>query len=368
MSRFDDTPVGGDAHGRPYLVHAPRSLDLDRARGALLGLAVGDALGTTLEFTTPEAAPFSPPLSGPHTDITGGGPFRVAPGQVTDDTQMATVLARSLMTHGGFVADALAVGYVEWGRVAFDVGHQTRAALELVAAGVPAAEVGRRVWLDTGRRAAGNGSLMRTAPLALFYPTDGPRRRAVAMAESALTHYDPRCQLACAAYDGALAASVRGSAKTPAAMIAVACEELAAAHGALRAEAAADAPEIDAALAALSADLDAAQRDDPALYSSEVHLEQMAGFVRVAFRLAFWQLAHARSFEAALIDVVNRGGDADTNGAITGALLGAYYGAAQIPESWRVRVLNALDGAAGPWATEYHPRRLLELLPTERSA
>ena len=71
----------------------PRHLDRDHALGALVGLAVGDALGTTLEFQRLPPQPFTPLVAGPHREVTGGGPFRVAPGQVTDDTQMAVALA-----------------------------------------------------------------------------------------------------------------------------------------------------------------------------------------------------------------------------------------------------------------------------------
>jgi hypothetical protein len=88
----------------------------------------------------------------------------------------------------------------------------------------------------------------------------------------------------------------------------------------------------------------------------------MGGFVRVAFRVAFWHLAHTDDFEAALVDVVNRGADADTNGAITGALLGARLGVDAIPARWRAAVDGALAGQSGPWATTYHPRELFALL------
>lgn len=365
MSRFDDKPVGGDEQGRPYLVHASRKLDPDRARGALLGLAVGDALGTTLEFTDCGTPSFATPLLGPHADITGGGPFRVAPGQVTDDTQMATALARSLMERGGFVPQAVADAYVAWAEVAFDIGTQTSEALHKVASGQPPLAAGHAVWLEGGRKAAGNGSLMRTAPIALFYYDDGARRREVAMAESAITHYDPRCQLACAAFDGAIAAAVYGPPRSPRELVAIAREELGMARNELAARAPADAQEIDTAAWMLAEDLDDALRDDPGLYTPSLHLGLMAGYVRVAFRLAFWQLVHARSFESALIDVVNRGGDADTNGAITGALLGAQRGASAIPRTWTDTVLGALAAGTGPIATTYHPRRLLELLPWE---
>src|SRR5437868_3847277 len=93
------------------------------ARGVLLGLAVGDAFGTTLEFQSPDAPAFPALASGPHVDMIGCGPFGVAPGQVTDDTQMATCLALSLKEHGRFHATDVARRYVDWMAHAFDIGN-----------------------------------------------------------------------------------------------------------------------------------------------------------------------------------------------------------------------------------------------------
>lgn len=363
MSRFDDTPVGGDATGKPYLVHASPGVDPLRGLGALFGLAVGDALGTTLEFARRPEIPFSPPLLGPHQDITGGGPFRLAPGQVTDDTQMATALTVSLMESGGFRADKVGAAYLAWSRPAFDVGNQTRDALKRLEHGGAARDVGRATWLASGKKAAGNGSLMRTAPIALFYQDDATRCREVAMQDSAITHFDPRCQLACAAYDAAIAAAVTRNAGHDAVMlVGIARAALGDARDAFIAAHGEFASEGRDAHDALAGDLDLALAADPDLYGTTVHLGTMAGYVRVAFRLAFWQLVHASSFESAVIDSVNRGGDADTNGAIVGALLGAYHGRDAIPARWREAVVGALAGDTGPWGTTYHPRRMLALV------
>jgi ADP-ribosylglycohydrolase len=191
--------------------------------------------------------------------MTGGGPFQVRPGQVTDDTQMACCLAASLRANGRFDLDDVARRYVEWSKHAFDVGAQTRQALAKVAAGLSPRRSGLEVWLRAGRHPAGNGSLMRTVPIGIFFAGD---------------------------------------------------------------------PDA-----------------------------------RVALRLAFWELLHAPSFEAGLIDVVNRGSDADTNGAIASALLGAFHGERAIPRRWRVPVLEALeDDPPGPLRDLYHPRRLLDLV------
>jgi len=368
MSRFDDKPVGGDESGKPYLVHAAPGVDPIYGLGALFGLAVGDALGTTLEFERRPAIPFTPPLDGPHREVTGGGPFGVAAGQVTDDTQMATALTVSLMECGGFRADKVGTSYLAWSRSAFDIGNQTRDALSRVARGTAALDAGRETWLAGGKKAAGNGSLMRTAPIALFYQDDAARCREVAMQDSAITHFDPRCQLACAAFDAAIAAAVGRREDEPRhdapALVEVARTALGEARDAFVAAHPAFANEAHDAHAGLAADLDRALMPDPDLYGSNVNLATMAGYVRVAFRLAFWQLVHAASYEAGLIDTVNRGADADTNGAIVGALLGAYHGLDAIPVRWRETVVGALAGDNGPWATIYHPSRMFALVRT----
>lgn len=334
----------------------------DKARGALLGMAAGDALGTTLEFSRPEAIPFPALNGGPHTSITGGGPFDVEPGQVTDDTQLACCLASSLVANGGFDALDLAKRYVAWSDVAFDIGNQTGASLGLVRKGVSPLDAGRQVWLLNGKRPAGNGSLMRTAPIGVFFAKDLRARRQASLGDSAITHYDPRCALACAAFNAAIATALSGVA-SPQSMYLAADAELGPAAAALRAARAEDVADIDLAVVAIHEDLEASRRSDPQVHKPGLHVHETQGFVRVAFRLAFWELFHAPSFEAGLIDVVNRGGDADTNGAITGALLGSLHGAEEIPAMWRDAVLDALQsGPPSPFRDAYHPKQLLSLV------
>lgn len=332
----------------------------ERSRGALLGLAVGDALGTTLEFRELKSPPFPHLAAGPHRDMLGGGPFKLVAGQVTDDTQMACCLAASLRACGRFDADDVAARYVAWQEHAFDIDGQIAAALNAVREGVAPLEAGERVWSLSPKPPAGNGSLMRTAPIGVLL-TVPAARRAAALADSAITHHDPRCRLACAAFDAALAVAIRG-ASAPSEVREAAARELWDAAPALRGERSASAEHVGAAVHELEEDLTLASRDDPQLLRGPVHLHRSQGFVRVAFRLAFWELLHAPSFEAALVDVVNRGGDADTNAAITGALLGAFFGEGAIPARWRERVLEAVPSEEGPLRDLLHPRALLDAL------
>src|SRR5688500_7486072 len=101
----------------------------ERARGAVMGLAVGDALGTTYEFEALEQRPYPELATGPATDVVGGGPFGLAPGAITDDTQMAVCLARSLAEHGRLDVEDVGRRYLAWSQEAFDIGNQTRDAI-----------------------------------------------------------------------------------------------------------------------------------------------------------------------------------------------------------------------------------------------
>lgn len=331
-----------------------------RERGALVGLAVGDALGTTQEFATPKTAPLPTLLTGPQVDIVGGGPFSLVAGQTTDDTQMAICLAESLRARGRLDADDVARRYAAWSKVAFDIGRQTRQAMALIDDGATAAEAGRLVWqnADPTRRPAGNGSLMRSAPLATWLPevSDEALTRAT-LAESAITHFDPRCQLASAAFVASLRAGARGG--DGRAMWTAAEAGLRRAGRLLKEDEPALGEEINEAEAMLIVDLDLAAARSPELYSNQVNLLDHQGYVRVAFRLAYWHLVHTADWRAALLDVCNRGGDADTNCAITGALLGARDGEHAIPAAWRDLVFGPLPTSLGVFADAYHPRRLL---------
>lgn len=335
----------------------------DRAKGALLGLAVGDALGTTYEFKRIEQVAYPALATQPATDVVGAGPFGLAPGQITDDTQMAVCLARSLAQHGALDVEDVGRRYVAWMGEAFDIGNQTRGSLSRLAEGDRSA--GREVWRRSEYRAAGNGSLMRTAPIGVAYAhRTAAELLDAAMADSAITHADPRCMLACAAFDAAIAAAVRDGVGGDG-MHAAATDALAAATLRLASTWQHDDPverELVAhARIALESDLAAALASEPGVYG-ELHVHSTAGFVRVALRLAFWHLVHTPSWRDAVVDVASRGGDADTNGAIVGALLGARDGAAAIPEAWIERVLAATQPGSAAWADAHHPRHFLTLV------
>ena len=336
----------------------------DRVRGALFGLSSGDALGVPVDGRRLQAPPFPALVRGAHAEMVGGGRHALKPGQVTSLTQSACCLSESLRAQRGYdLADAVR-RYVEWLPVGVDVEPPvTEAMTALKGQYADPRTIAKTLWLKSNRKAASNVSLVRTAPLGLFLATEAAARRRASLEDSAITHFDPRCQLACVALNEALATAVQGpKAPEPKRWVHAAESAIAVASAELAQNLGEFLPEIQAARASLLEDLRLAQSDDPLLYGPELHVWAQANAVRVTFRLAFWTLFHAPDVETGLVDVVNRGGNACANAAVAGALLGARDGEAAIPERWRTALLEALSfRAQGPLWNVYRPRILLEL-------
>ncbi len=339
---------------------SPQQL-LCRARGTLLGLAVGDALGVTNESKKLPSAQFPTLNEGVHTELRGGGSHGVRRGQTTDDTQMATVLATSLRNLQRYDVVDTAKDYAKWVPWAFDLNAQVKAALDLVAEGKHPEFTGKRVWLEANQKAASNTSLVRCPPIGVFYRWDQQARLTATLEDAAITHFSPQCQLAGVILNAVIAAAnttpkqkleQADALKVIEAELSIAAAQMGRTHPdwVLQVKDAADW---------LRGDVKAAQDPDPMLYGPDLHLHLQESNVRVCLRLALWELWHAPTFEAALIDVVNRGGDAASNGAVVGALMGAVHGDTAIPEYWATPVLE-LSGA-GPLFGKYHPRELMTL-------
>ena len=272
----------------------------DRAIGAFLGLAVGDALGTTLEFTRRDAQPRV-------TDLIGGGPFGLQPGEWTDDTAMALALADSLGATPMLNEKDLMDRFVDWYRRGtysctgrcFDIGGTTRAALTSYE------RSGNPVAGATDLFSAGNGSLMRLAPVALRYWNDRDRLADVASRQSATTHGAAEAVSACLAFARILADAIEG--KT--------CEEVFAPRK-----------------------LDVAPKVDQVIGGSwrgkQRRNIRSSGYVIDSLEAAIWCVARTASFADAVILAANLGDDADTVAAITGQLAGALYGVSAIPPAW----------------------------------
>ena len=301
----------------------PRYADearLSRAQGCLLGQAIGDSLGSLVEFR--EARDIARQYPQGVRDLADAGAWNTIAGQPTDDTELALALARTLLRERTYEGKAALAAYRNWlESKPFDAGGTTRAGLQ-----------GRPNFAS-----ASNGSLMRVSPLGVWAAGDPPRAARAAREDSRLTHPNPVCVEACAGYAAAIAEGVATGDRE--AMLKAA---LAHALGEVR-----EAIERAAAGERL--------RD----------FSKNEGWVLAAMQNAFHQLVHAPDFERGLVATVSVGGDADTNGAITGALLGAALGRDAIPPRWVLPVLacRALEeaGASRPRPMEYWPDDLLDV-------
>ncbi len=283
---------------------------LDRYRGCLLGLAAGDALGTTLEFEEPGSFE-------PLTDMVGGGPFNLKPGEWTDDTSMALCLAESLVTKRDFDPVHQLETYCRWwldghlsvkGRC-FDIGNATRGALARFK------RTHESYCGDTSPNSAGNGSLMRLAPAPLAYA--GKPETAIDMAgqSSRTTHGADECVESCCYFAGLLLAALSG---LPKAQILNNDYEPAMRHFL--------AHPLTGKVAAIARG-SFAVKDPPQIRGS--------GYVIHTLEAALWAFHGTDNFRDGALKVVNLGEDADTTGAVYGQIAGAYYGAEGIPAEWR---------------------------------
>jgi ADP-ribosyl-[dinitrogen reductase] hydrolase len=276
-----------------------------RVIGALVGSVVGDALGAPFEFGPPGAYSrrFPKPMRGLHTEMGGGGPWQ--PGEWTDDTQMGLALAASLTECNGLDEADIFDRFKAWlAGDPKDVGIQTR---HVLGSGKPW-NVAARVHFESGARAAGNGSLMRTVPAAIFFARQDPEESAhAARTISGLTHGDPSAGDACAIYHRMIAAALDGQ------------DPLAVIDAAL-----ANVPEAgrDRLAAVLDKEWEPTKANEP------------NGAVWPTLGTAVWALRRGWSFEEAMRHVIDVGGDTDTIACVAGGLLGAVQGIQAIPSRW----------------------------------
>lgn len=276
----------------------------DRALGAMLGLATGDALGTTLEFKARDSYPLL-------TDMVGGGPFRLEAGTWTDDTSMALALADSLLETDGLDEADLMARFVRWREEGeysptgscFDIGMTVSQALSRwKRSGDPMAG-------STDPMSAGNGSLMRLAPVAVRYWNDRPTLRDVAARQSRTTHGAAEAVDACVAYAELLADAIAGQARS----------------AVLRSRDEVFAGQIAEIMAG---SWRGAQRKDV----------RASGYVAHSLHAALWSVGRSGTFEEAVLTAANLGEDADTTAAIAGQLAGALHGVGGIPERWLAKL------------------------------
>ncbi|WP_181699259.1 ADP-ribosylglycohydrolase family protein [Nocardia sp. GTS18] len=284
----------------------------DRVAGVLVGTAAGDALGAGYEFTKPGTDVV--------IDMIGGGPFNWAPGEWTDDTSMALVVAQAASQGPGIDLDAVAEGFVRWYDTdPPDIGNQTRAVLSMKPSS--ALDMQAAAMSLTGRT-GGNGSLMRTAPVALAYLDDAAECVAAAGRVGMLTHYDEQAVEACKIWTYAIR------------------------HAVLHANF--DGVREYVSGSAYSdywtARLDEAEHGTPADFPNN-------GWVVHALQTAWWAITTTDSsapthLPLALEACVRAGNDTDTTAAIAGGLLGARWGASAVPTRWR-DILHGYPGLTG---------------------
>jgi ADP-ribosyl-[dinitrogen reductase] hydrolase len=269
-----------------------------RAIGAYLGLAVGDALGGTVEFMTPREIQAE---YREHRDMIGGGWLRLRKGQITDDTEMSLALGASIIeAEGQIVATQIAEAFSQWmRRKPIDIGHTVRRGLAHYR------QTGE-TCVNENDYDAGNGACMRCLPIALA--TLGANADAVHQANCIQAHITHHNELS----DIGTLYVIR---MTQTALLGGGKEEL----------------------KQLANELVEAEKR---FAYTKKRTENPSAFIVDTLRAVLQALFATDSFESALIDVVNRGGDADTTGAILGMITGAYYGLEAIPARW-LRHLDA---------------------------
>ena len=282
---------------------------LDRFRGCLLGLACGDAVGTTVEFRPRGSFP-------PVTAMSGGGPFSLDAGDWTDDTSLALCLAASLTEQQGFDAEDQMQRYVRWmdegyyssTGECFDIGNTTSAALNrFKRSGEPFAG-------STDPRAAGNGSIMRLAPIPMWFYSDLEQAIHFAGESSRTTHAAVECVDACKFYAAVLIAALSGAAKDD--ILSAPFEGI-------------QPPELSPKIQAIA---DGSYRD-----KGEEEISG-SGYVVDSLEAALWCFHTTDNYRDAILRAVNLGDDADTTAAVCGQVAGAYYGVAGIPSEWLERL------------------------------
>lgn len=278
---------------------------LDRYQGCLLGLAVGDAVGASIEFM--KRGTFTPV-----TDLTGGGPFKLKAGQWTDDTSMALCLAQSLLDKHGFdPVDQLdkyllwyQEGYYSSTGVCFDIGNTTHKGLLYFK------NTGVALMDDTDEYSAGNGCIMRLAPVPMFFAAD--REKAVHLSgQSSRTTHGARKAIQCSQLFGEVLLNAFQGMPKHEVLVNVGIYD--------------EYPEIE----------DIAKG---AYLTKNVDQIRGSGYVVTALEAALWSFAVTDNYRDAILTAVNLGDDTDTTAAICGQVAGAFYGLDGIPKDWVAKV------------------------------
>lgn len=285
----------------------PDDLARERYHGALLGHAVGNALGGPLEGYPSQRIRALLPQG--IRDI----PAREKHQPWDDDVAQAIELAECLLETNPFNPDTYLRRLVRWAETSGrGIGRQTYEVLSRARAGTRGTEAAIAIWEESGRGAAGNGAIMRCVPVALRWRRDPLRLIEDAGHSARVTHYDPRCVW------------------TTVAACAVIAHALAGSHGTLH-ELADGLSRVGAPDEVVAAVRRSATSDLSALELDEPH---SMGYTVRTMSAGLWVFLNGTDFESTLLRIIHAGGDTDTNGAVAGAVLGARFGASSIPERW----------------------------------
>lgn len=274
---------------------------LDRIKGGLFGVACGDALGGTLEFTPKH---IGVKLYGYHKDIIGGGKMNLKPGDVTDDTVMTIAVAEGILEDPEFPIDAIGRRFVNWYKSnPPDIGITCRDAIgEFINCG-DWKEAGLTVYKYSNGMNAGNGSLMRCIPVPLFYD-DFNKMIKITRTQSDMTHFNEKTSDACIIYNTIVYKYLYGGEKLEVVKEAVKGYE-------------------------------AYER----VFSLTKEQLRPSGYVVDSLQCALWCFISYDNPEDIICEAVNLYGDSDTIGAIAGGLAGVYYGYKSIPERWKEKII-----------------------------
>jgi ADP-ribosylglycohydrolase len=287
---------------------------IDRYLGCLLGLATADAVGTPLEFKAPGTFE-------PVDDMIGGGTFGLRPGQWTDDTSMALCLAESLVEKQGFDAADQMTRYLRWYEdghlsstgVCFDIGNTVRAALHKYQ------ETNDPNAGSTDPYSAGNGSIMRLAPVPMYYARDPVQAIELSGLSSRTTHGASACIDACRYFGGLIVGALQGVGKST-----LLTSYYTPASGYWEANPLQTAEISEVAAGSFK------NKQPPEIKGS--------GYVVKSLEAALWAFYHSKNFREGCLLAANLGDDADTTAAVYGQIAGAYYGIVDIPADWLEKV------------------------------
>jgi len=274
---------------------------LERVLGGLFGVACGDALGGTLEFTPKD---IGVEKYGYHKDIIGGGEMHLEPGQVTDDTVMTIAVAEGILENSNSPIAAIGKRFVEWYKSKpIDIGITCQEAIEGFIYCGDWMEASLKIYKYSNGRNAGNGTLMRCIPAALFY-RDLDKMVKITKAQSDMTHYNLKASNACILYNTIIYKYLDGGDKLET------IKEVVKGHEE---------------------------------YEKVFHMEKEnlnpTGYVVDTLQCALWCFINNSNVEDIICEAVNLYGDPDTIGAIAGGLAGVYYGYSTIPERWREKII-----------------------------